>query len=446
MNLAKFTKMRRAGAFVFFSLAIAFFCVSCGGGTRGNRNANTNSDGQGRNPSEVINITTGKAEAKELSSFIQVTGNLLADETSDVSTLVGGKVISTPVNIGDFVKQGQIIAKLDDRDAKLRVQEADVSIRQAEAGVRQAQARIGLDQKGNFDANTIPEVRAANADYEQAIAEQKLAEANERRYGELVKTGDVAMALYDQYRTTRDTARAKTNNSKQGLEAAKNTARQSNEAIKNAQVQVDAARTQLDVAKKAVADMTVYSPYSGYVSARGVAIGEYVSTSTPLITLVRSNPIKAQLSVSEGDVPTITLGMSVSLNVDAWKDRNFAGTVSAVNPSVDQGSRTAIVEALIENGDNALRSGMFATAKILRPGGAKGVYVPKTAVYSDINTQSYRVFVIDGDTARLHVVQLGQEENDKWQIVSGLNGDEMLAVSNLQQLYEGAKIQIVQGQ
>lgn len=437
MNVVKFSKMIWAGVFFFFALILAFLSVSCGSaGTKTGNNANS----EARSANEVITITTAKAESKELPSFIQVTGNLIADETSDVSPQVAGKLVSTPVNIGNFIRQGDVIARLDDRDARLRVKEAEVNIRQAQAAVRQAEAKLGLDSRGNFDANTIPEVRAANANYEQALAEQRLAESNEKRYRELVETGDVATILYDQFRTTRDTARAKTNSAKQGLEAAKNTARQGNEAVRNAMVAVDATKNQLDIAKKAVDDMVVRSPYSGYVSARGIAIGEFVSTSTPLITLVRTNPIKAQLSVGEGDVPSIHDGMSVSLAVQAWKERKFAGTVSAVNPSVDLVTRTAVVEALVDNSDDALRSGMFATARILRPGGAKGVFVPASTVYSDINTQSYRVFVIDGDTAKLRVVQLGQQENDTWQIVSGLQGDETLAASNLAQLYEGAKV------
>ena len=444
MNLFRASKTIWVAVFFFFTLIMAFLAVSCGSGGRGARSAN-NANSNSNTSAEVITISTAKAETRELPAYIQVTGNLIADETSDVSPLVAGKLVSTPVNIGDFVRQGTVIAKLDDRDARLRVKEAEVNLRQAQVAVRQAEAKLGLDSNGNFVANNIPEVRAANANYEQALAEQKLAESNEKRYRELVETGDVASILYDQFRTTRDTARAKTNSAKQALEAAKNTARQGNEAVRNAQVAVDASRTQLEMAQKSVADMVVKSPYAGYISARGVAIGEFVSTSTPLITLVRTNPLKAQLSVSEADVPSVRPGLSISLEVKAWQDRKFAGTVTAVNPSIDQSTRTAIVEGEIENGDNALRGGMFATARILRPGGEKGVFVPKSAVYSDINTQSYRVFAVDGDVVRLKVVQLGMQENDTWQIVSGLQGDETLAVSNIEQLYEGARISVVQG-
>ncbi len=128
------------------------------------------------------------------------------------------------------------------------------------------------------------------------------------------------------------------------------------------------------------------------------------------------------------------------LEVDAHKDRKFAGQVVAVNPAIDPVSRSATIEVAVENSDNALRSGMFATAQIVRKGGGSAVFVPRSAVFSDQNTQSYRVFVIDGDTAKLRVVQLGAEEGDTVQILAGVNADETLATSNLAQLYEGAHV------
>ncbi len=115
--------------------------------------------------------------------------------------------------------------------------------------------------------------------------------------------------------------------------------------------------------------------------------------------------------------------------------------MTAVNPAIDPTSRSAIVEAAIENNNNALRSGMFATAQIVKEGGSTGVFVPKSAVYNDQGTQSYRVFVIQENVAKLRVVQLGTEENDFFQIIAGINGDEMVATSNLDKLYEGAKVQ-----
>ena len=387
-----------------------------------------------------IAVTTATAVAREVPSFIQATGSLVAQETSDVAPQTSGQVVATPVNVGAFVRQGSVIARLNDRDARLRLRQAQAGVQQAIAGVRQAEARLGLRPGGNFDAITIPEVRAANAALEQAQAELRLAEANERRYAELVETGDVAVSVYDQYRTQRDTARARVNSARQQLESAINTARQSTQAIQSAEAAVETARAQVAIAQKAVADSTIRAPYAGYISNRPVAVGEYVTPSSNIATLLRTNPIKLQLQVQEAEVPYITPGMGVSLEVDAHRDKKFAGQVVAVNPAIDPASRAATVEAAIENGDNSLRSGMFATARILRQGGSRAVFVPRAALLSDPNTQSYRLFVIQNGTAKLRVVQIGTEENNMVQILSGVEADETVATSNLPQLYEGARV------
>jgi multidrug efflux pump subunit AcrA (membrane-fusion protein) len=389
-----------------------------------------------------IAVSVSKATARQIPSYVQATGSLSADETSDVAPQTSGQVVATPVSVGAFVRQGAVIARLNDRDARLRLQQAQAGVQQAQAGVRQAEARLGLRPGGNFDASAIPEVRTASANLEQAQAELRLAEANERRYRELVETGDVAVSVYDQYRTQRDTARARVNSARQQLEADINTARQSNQAIQSAEAAVASARSQVAIAQKAVADATVRAPYSGYVSNRPVAVGEYVTPASAVVTLLRTNPIKLELQVPEADTPHIRPGMGVSLEVDAYRDRKFAGVVSAVNPAIDPVSRAATVEVDVENNDNALRVGMFATAQIARQGANTSVYVPRAAVLGDPNTQSYRVFVIQGDVAKLRVVQIGTEEGDSVQIVSGVNADEVVATSNLEQLYEGARVKV----
>ena len=266
---------------------------------------------------------------------------------------------------------------------------------------------------------------------------------------ELVETGDVSMINYEQYRTARDTARtardsaaARVNTARQQLEAALNTARQNNEAIRGAQANVEAARTQVSTAEQAVADTVVRAPFSGYISARPIAVGEYATSATPVATIVRTNPIKVQIQVAEADVPYVGIGRGVTIAVDAYKDRSFGGVVTAVNPSIDPNSRSAIIEAQIENNNNALRAGMFATVKITRDGGSLGVFVPREAVYDDQATQNRRVFVIVEGVAKLRTVKTGTEESGMIQILDGVAADETVATSNLAQLYEGAKVQV----
>lgn len=431
-------------------LALALAVSACGkSGTRqGNRNADA---GTGAGAAEAadapaVQVTTVRVETREVPAFIQATGSLTANESSDVASQTSGQVVSTPVNIGAYVRQGAVIARLNDRDARLRLRQSQAAVQQALAGVRQAEARLGLGPNGRFDASTIPEVRSAAAAYDSALAQQRLAEANAKRYAELVETGDVARSVYDQYRTQADTARAQANSARQQLEIAINQSRQNNQAIQTAQAQVSSAQAQVAISQKAVEDTLIRAPYSGYISARPIAVGEYVTPASVIATLLLTNTLKLEMQVPEAHAPSLRPGMPVSLTVDAYRDRQFGGTVTAINPAIDPASRSMMVEAAVGNPDNALRSGMFVTARITLSGGNQSIFVPREAVVNDQNTNSFRVFVVQGTTAHLRVVQVGDEENGMVQILTGVQSGEEVATSNLQQLYEGAKVQPVQQQ
>jgi len=429
----------RAIRAIIFTIAAAGAVagISCGSskgkGERGNANAQDNSQ-------PPVTVTVGKSEGRDIPAVITATGSLAAMEESNVAPKIAGKLSNVYVNVGQFVSQGALLAKVDDHDAKLALMTAQANVKQAQASVAQAEAKLGLLGGGKFNATIVPEVLNAKANLDQAVFEQKQAEANEKRYRELTETGDVAMITYEQYKTARDTARAKTNAARQLLDSTINTAKQSNQAIVSAQAAVDSAKTQVATAQMNLTDTAIKAPFSGYISARPVAVGEYVSSASVIVTLLRTDPIKAMIQVAEADVPAATIGHAVTIQVDAYKDRKFSGTVTAVNPSVDATSRSAVVEAQIQNGDNALRQGMFVIANITREGGSKGVFVPKSAVYFDQPTQAYKVFVIQDGVAKLKVVQLGPEEGDSQQIISGIDPDLVVATSNLEKLYEGAKV------
>lgn len=185
-----------------------------------------------------------------------------------------------------------------------------------------------------------------------------------------------------------------------------------------------------------------FAPFSGYISQRAIAVGENVSPTTPIATIVRANPIKVRLQVPEKEAGQIGVGLSVSATVAAYADRNFAGRVSAVNPLVNATSRSLQVEALLENSQNLLRPGMFGTARILQPGGDKGIYIPRAAVITDAATNSLGVYVVDGDSARLRTVQIdeGTRSAEEIRIISGVGEGENVALTNTEQLFDGVKV------
>ncbi len=251
------------------------------------------------------------------------------------------------MDAGAFVQEGQLLAKLEDRDAQLRLQAALASEQQAEASLRQAESHIGLVQGGKFDANNVPEVLSAKASYDSAVAQAKMSEADAQRYDALIKTGDVSQSAYDKARTQADTAKEQTNSARQLYEASLNSARQSFQGVINAQASLAGARAQTAIARKAVEDTIIKAPFTGYISSRPVAVGQYVALTAKIATLVRVTPLKLELQVQESNAPQLKIGADVEASVPGYPGRTFHGTVTSINPTVDSNSRTVSVEARV---------------------------------------------------------------------------------------------------
>jgi membrane fusion protein (multidrug efflux system) len=311
---------------------------------------------------------------------------------------------------------------------------------QAEASVRQAQSRIGLGQNQSFDPGTVPEVLAARAAYESAQAQLKFAEADAKRFSNLVESGDVSRSAYDRARPGVETAQAQTNASRQQYEATLNNARQNFQGVATQEASLQAIRAQVSLAQKAVRDTEILAPFAGYVSARPVAAGEYVATSATIATILRITPIKLELQVPETYSASIKLGQAVEASVSSAAGRVFRGRVRAVNPAVETNSRTFTTEVEFANADLALKPGMFATARVVLPGSAKGMFVPRSAVLTDSTTNSSQVFQIVEGKARVAVVQIGEIEGDQIRILAGIPEDAVLATDRLQDLYDGQTV------
>ncbi|MFN2414562.1 MAG: efflux RND transporter periplasmic adaptor subunit [Pyrinomonadaceae bacterium] len=403
--------------------ALGLGAASCGGSS-----AQANKKGEtpaaAATPPQAVEVTTAPAVMRDLPRFIEATGSLAADEQTDVAPIVGGRVVSVGVDLGSFVRKGQVIAQLDVGDARLRVEQAQAALAQANAGVAQAEARIGLRAGQRFDPVRVAEVGAARAALD-------LAEKNLRRYEQLLESGDISRSAYDQQRAQRDQLREQ-------YQAALAQANQSYAAVQTARAAAQAARVAVEQAQKGVRDVTIYSPISGFVTERTADVGEFVSTSMKIATVVRTNPLRVRIDVPEQAIATIRPGQSVSVSVSTYPERSFAGRVARVSPNVSQQSRTLTVEAEVQNGENLLKPGQFATIRVLMPQSDPAVLVPARAVRTDGTTA--RVFVVRDGVAQERLVATGRQDGDLIEVKGNVAADELVATSNVEQLADGAPV------
>jgi RND family efflux transporter MFP subunit len=197
-------------------------------------------------------------------------------------------------------------------------------------------------------------------------------------------------------------------------------------------------RAAYDLAAKKLADAVVRAPISGVVSERPVNVGEYIAERTPVVTIVKVNPLKLRTGVQERHAGIVQPGQAVEFRVESFGDTVFQGKVAYVSPSLDQTMRTFTVEALVDNDDLRLKPGFFAKGVILTKKDEGVLAVPDAAV-STLAGVSSVYLVKDGKIAQ-KTVTLGVRQGDLWEVVDGLKGDETLAASRLNELATGVSV------
>ncbi|MGH9906342.1 MAG: efflux RND transporter periplasmic adaptor subunit [Pyrinomonadaceae bacterium] len=398
---------------------LSLFAVSCGGSR-----ASVKSDAEPASSPLAVDVTTAVAITRELPRFFEATGSLAGDQQTDVAPSIAGKVVAVGVDLGSYVKRGQMIVRLDEVDSKLRVEQAQAQLEQTKAALRQAEEKVGLRSGQVFDPNRLPEVANARVALE-------LAEKNLRRSEKLIESGDVSRSFYDQQKAQRDQLREQ-------YESALSLARQNHAAVMTARANVANAEIQVGLARRSLSYALVYSPIDGFVAERSADLGEYVSPTTKVATIVRVNPMRIRIDIPEQAIPTVNVGQAVSVTTSAWPDKNFSGRIARISPNVSPSSRTLSVEAEIENSSGVLKPGQFASVRILQPRSAPAVLIPSRAVQTESGVS--RVFVIKDGQAQQRVVQLGQVESDLIEIKSGVAEGESVATSNLDQLSDGMAV------
>ena len=411
----------KLAALLLLLIAAGVFVSSCRGSRANVRNEET---ANATTTPAVVDVTTAAAIKRDLPRFFEATGSLAGDQQTDVAPQTAGKVVAVGVDIGSFVRRGQMLVKLDDAELKLRVDQAAAQLEQTKAAVRQAEEKIGLRSGQAFDPNRVAEVAAAKVALD-------LAQKNLVRADKLIESGDVSRSFYDDQRARRDQL-------KEQYDVALAQARQNYAAVDVARTNVANAQAALGLARKSLSYSIIPAPIDGFVAERTADLGEYVSPQQKVATIVRTNPLRIRIDIPEQAIPEVKVGQSVSVTTSAWPDKSFAGRVARIAPNVSATSRTLNVEAEIDNSGGALKPGQFATVKILQERPEPAVLIPARAVVSEAGVN--RVFVIKNGHAEQRLVQTGQKEGDLIEVKTGVAADEQVATSGLERLSDGVAV------
>jgi membrane fusion protein, multidrug efflux system len=363
-------------------------------------------------PPEPLAVQTMAAQTRVIDKTISVTGALHADETVSVSSEVPGRVTAVHVDFGQSVRKGQVVAELDK-------QELSLALERSRAALAQALARLGLNSdQEDARPDTTPAIRQATAQMEDARSKFENA-------SRLVKTGDISQERFTEMQKAFQARQA-------ALEAARDESR-------TLLASVQALRAEVKLAQKRLNDATVRAPFDGSVSEKLVGAGQYIKENTPILTVVKSSPVRLRVEVPESAAGAIRVGSTLTFTTGAAPGTQFNAVVRELNPALDAKSRTLMVEARMTSNDARLRPGMFVQVELVLSKGNEAVFVPKQAVYTVAGLT--KMFVISGGKAVERRIAAGQEI-DGWIEVprDAVKPGDQVAVTSLTQLVEGMPV------
>ena len=268
-----------------------------------------------------------------------------------------------------------------------------------------------------------------------------LAEKELTRAQRLFDSGDVSRSTLDQRRAQRDALLGQLDEARSNAAIAVKAISSAEAALASARAAVATSQTQIDQARKALADTVIYAPISGFIAERVADPGEYISPSTPnskIATIVKTGTLRLRIDIPEQSIGKVAIGQGISLQTSAYPDRNFAGTVARILPSLNTTARTLTVEAEVANVDGLLKPGQFATVRITQSKPENAVMVPAAAIKAegDIN----KLYIVKDGVAREQIVQTGLLENGLIQVKNGVAEGDLIATSNVNSLFDGVLV------
>jgi len=378
---------------ILFMVSLVIWLVGCGEGPREDESASSAA------PARPLTVTVVTAAVQQWPSIYEATGTVRARSSTVISAKWMGYVREVKVQVGDRVREGQLLVALDTRDLDASSGRAEAAREEVRSVIPEADSAVA-GARANLDLVQVTFKRMNELYGKRSISDQEFDEASAK-----VKAAQAAYEI----------ARAK-------------------------RTQLDAKLAQADQEAQATKVTRSYAevqaPFAGLVTAKSVDPGNLAVPGAPLLTIERDG-YRLEASVEESRLGTIRAGQPVAVTLDGI-NRSFDARVSEIVPAVDAASRAYIVKIDLPS-TPALRSGLFGRA-MFQIGSRSPLTIPAGAAIERGQLQS--VFAVDNGVARTRLVTLGEKLKDQVEVLSGLNAGDKVIFPAPQDLSEGSRVEV----
>ncbi len=417
-------KIVRVGSIALVAVVLA----SCNSLPKDGADARTSPAGV-QAPATAVDVAT--ATTAPLASVREYTGTTQPVREVAIRAQAEGQLRVLNVDVGDRVKQGQVLAQIDDSLLDAQTAEAQAELASRRSEISQLQSQVS-------DAQT---------QVEQNRLKLQQAQSDAARYNSLAKSGAISQQQAEQFRTQAQTAAQVLRSSQVKVQAEQ-------QAISVAKNRITAQQAVVAQQQRRKSYTVVTSPISGVVSTRSTDRGNILQVGNELLRLGDFSRVKVNVQVSELDLADVRLGSTAAIKLDAFPRQQFAGKVTRISPAANPTSRLIPIEITIPNPNARVGSGLLARSTFAQTS-TERVVIPLSALQSErsaakptapnspptdrartapADTGAPRartagtLFIItrqgDRSVVNARKVTLGQQIDGKVQILSGLNPGE----------------------
>ncbi len=360
----------------------------------------------------ATNVTVSEATTDTVASTVSYTGEVKATASASVSPKASGTVERVYAEIGDFVKAGSALMKIDSTSYQLSYNQAQAAYNSAAAAYNNvkngsnAQTQVSLNQA----------LSNAQSNYDTALD-------NYNRQKTLFDIGAISQVALDSAKTALD-------NAKVALDSAKTSANLNQSVIApqseaSAKAAVEQAKAAVDIAAEALANCTVKAPISGYISSKTVSVGQTASQGIEAFSIKNSNAVDVEINVTESVIGYLSVGDEAKISIKSAKESNEKGIISVVGETKNDATGMFTVKVSIPNDKGKIKVGMLADVVLTTDKVADALVIPASSVLQSGDEQY--VYVANGSKAEKKTIETGVTDGERIQVLSGINeGDKII--------------------
>lgn len=386
----------------------------------------------------AVPVAVAPVVRREVAADQNFIGTVMPLRTSTVGSAVEERVVEFPVNEGDYVAKGDVLARLRTRTLEIQLEAA------------RAELEMRKQELAELENGTRPEeIEQGRARLGRARSLRDITQIRSRRALNLRQTGSAsaeeledALAEADQAEQAYQEARAALDLLIQGPRA---------EQVARARAQVLVQEEEIRRLEDMVANHTIVAPFDGYVVAEHTEVGQWVALGDPIVDLVELDTVEVSVPVLEDYVQNLTVGTPAIVELGALPGERFQGKVSSIVPQAEVRSRSFPVKVRVANqqrdGVLLLKAGMFARVK-LPVESVEALMVPKDALV--LGGPSPVVFVVDPDpenprygTVRQVAVRSGIADESLVQVEGPIEEGQRVVVQGNERLRPGQRVEVI---